>query len=145
MAVQRTAKAVWEHDLAKGSGRVAGTSGALPETGVSWAARTEVPNGKTSPEELLAAAHASCYSMALSATLGRGGTPPERLDVSAVATFDKVGDAWTVTTMHLAVVGKVPGCSAEKFAEAAKVASETCPISRALKGNVRVDVEARLA
>ena len=143
--VERTAKATWEHDLAKGSGRVAGVSGGLPETAVSWAARTEASNGKTSPEELLAAAHASCYSMALSATLGRGGSPPERLETTAVATFEKVGDAWTVTTMRLSVVGHVPGSNPQKFAEAAKTASETCPISRALKGNVKVEVEARLA
>ena len=145
MAVHRSAKAVWEHDLAKGSGRVGGTSGALPEVPVSWAARTEASSGgKTSPEELLAAAHASCYSMALSAALGRGGTPPERLQITADATFDKVGDAWTVTTMKLTVVGKVPSITAAKFEEAAKAAAETCPISRALKGNVRIEHEARL-
>ncbi len=144
MAVKRTATAVWEHDLLKGSGRVRGSSGGLPEVAVSWAARTEAPGGKTSPEELLAAAHASCFSMALSATLGRGGTPPERLSVSAEATFDKVGEAWTVTEMALTVRGKVPGADAAKFAEAAKTASETCPISRALKGNVAVRVQATL-
>ena len=144
MAVQRTATAVWEHDLLKGSGRVKGASGGLPETAVSWAARTEASNGKTSPEELLAAAHASCFSMALSAGLGRAGTPPERLEVRAEATFDKVGDAWTVTTMKLHVTGKVPKATAASFAEAAKGASEGCPISRALKGNVRVEVEAKL-
>jgi len=144
MPVRSTAKAVWEHDLIKGHGRVAGVSGGLPETAVSWAARTEASNGKTSPEELLAAAHASCYCMALSAGLGRAGTPPERLNVTAEATFDKVGDAWTVTTMKLTVVGHVPNATPEKFAEAAKAASEGCPISRALKGNVRIEVDARL-
>jgi osmotically inducible protein OsmC len=144
MAVHRTAKAVWEHDLLKGHGRVAGTSGGLPEVQVSWPARTEASGGKTSPEELLAAALASCYSMALSATLGRGGTPPERLQVTADATFDKVGDAWTVTTIHLTVTGKVPTITPEKFSEAAKTAAETCPISRALKGNVKIEHEARL-
>lgn len=145
MAVHRTAKAVWENDLLKGSGRVAGTSGGLPETAVTWASRTEGSNGKTSPEELLAAAHASCYSMALSATLARAGTPPGRLEVSADATFDKVGDAWTVTTMKLSVVGHVPNATPPKFLEAAKAASESCPISRALKGNVKVELDARLA
>lgn len=144
MAVHSTAKAVWEHDLLKGSGRVGGTSGGLPETAVSWAARTEASNGKTSPEELLAAAHAACYSMALSSTLSKAGTPPDRLAITADATFDKVADAWTVTTMKLSVVGKVPGSDAAKFGAAAKAASENCPISRALKGNVRVEVEARL-
>ena len=144
MAVHSTARAVWEHDLIKGSGKVGGTSGGLPEVSVSWAARTEQSKGKTSPEELLAAAHASCYCMALSAGLGRAGTPPTVLNVSAEATFDKVGDAWTVTTMKLTVTGKVPGSDAAKFAEAAKAASEGCPISRALKGNVAVSVHATL-
>lgn len=144
MAVHRTAKAVWENDLLKGSGRVAGTSGGLPETAVTWASRTEGSNGKTSPEELLAAAHASCYSMALSAGLGRAGTPPDRLTVTAEATFDKVGENWTVTEMQLTVRGKVPGIDAGKFAAAAKAASEGCPISRALKGNVAIKLDAAL-
>ena len=144
MAAKRTAHAVWEHDLLKGSGRVGGTSGALPEVPVSWASRTEAPNGRTSPEELLAAAHASCYAMALSAGLGRAGTPPERLEVRAEVTFDKVGENWTVTESALTVRGKVPGSDATKFAEAAKAASEGCPISRALKGNVAVRVQATL-
>ncbi len=142
MAAKRKATAVWEHDLLHGQGRVRGTSGALPEVAVSWSARTEEPGGKTSPEELLAAAHAACYSMALSNTLAKMGKPPERLDVSATCTFDKVGDQWTVTTMDLEVTGKVPGIDATKFAEAAKTASTGCPISRALKGNVEIRVAA---
>jgi len=144
MALQSKAVAVWEHDLLKGSGKVRGLSGGLPETAVSWASRTEAANGKTSPEELLAAAHASCYSMAFSGALARAGTPPDHLQVEAVATFDKVGDSWTVTTLELQVHGKVPGSDAAKFAELAKTASETCPISRALKGNVTIRVTARL-
>lgn len=144
MAARRSAKAVWDNDLAKGSGHVAGTSGALPDLPVSWAARTEAPGGKTSPEELLAAAHASCFCMALSAALGRAGTPPTRLQVTAEVIFDKVGEAWTVTTSQLQVVGKVAGTDAAKFAEAAKGASENCPISRALKGNVAISVTAKL-
>jgi lipoyl-dependent peroxiredoxin len=145
MAARRTAEAVWEHDLIHGNGHVKGTSGALPDVPVSWAARTEAPGGKTSPEELLAAAHAACYSMALSAGLARMQKPPQRLEVSATATFDKVGDAWKVTTMELSVVGNVPGISAADFAAAAKAASEGCPISGALKGNVAISVQARLA
>lgn len=113
--------------------------------GVSWSARTEASGGKTSPEELLAAAHAACYSMALSAGLGRLQKPPERLDVRATATFDKVGDGWKVTTMELNVVGKVPGLSAAEFESAARSAAEGCPISGALKGNVAVSVQAKLA
>jgi osmotically inducible protein OsmC len=144
MAVHRVAKAVWEHDLAKGQGHVGGSSGGLPEVNVSWAARTESSGGKTSPEELLGAAHASCFSMALAAGLGRGGHPPERLTVQADVTFDKVGESWTVTSSALTVTGKVPGLDAAQFAEAAKGASENCPISRALKGNVAVSVVAKL-
>ena len=144
MAAKRTAVAVWEHDLAHGQGTVQGTSGALGEMAVSWAARTEAPGGKTSPEELLAAAHASCFSMALSAGLGRMQKPPQRLTVSATATFDKVGDGWKVTTMELDVTGKVPGVTPAEFDQAAKAASEGCPISGALKGNVAVSVRAKL-
>ena len=123
-----------------GHGTVKGTTGALPEMGVSWSARTSTPGGKTSPEELLAAAHAACYSMALSNTLAKMGKPPARHAVTATCTFDKVGDGWSVTTMELSVVGTVPGASDSEFAEAAKTASVGCPISRALKGNVDVRV-----
>ncbi len=144
MAAKRTARAVWSGDLIHGHGTVGGTSGGLGEVGVSWAARTEAPGGKTSPEELLAAAHASCFSMALSAGLGRMQKPPERLSVSATATFDKVGDGWKVTTMELAVSGKVPGISADEFLAAATAASQGCPISGALKGNVAISVTAKL-
>jgi len=144
MAAKRTAQAVWEHDLAHGHGTVKGASGALGEVAVTWASRTEAPAGKTSPEELLAAANASCFCMALSAGLGRMQKPPERLSVSATATFDKVGDGWKVTTMELEVTGKVPGISAAEFEQAAKAASVGCPISAALKGNVAISVTARL-
>jgi len=144
MAAKRTAQAVWEGTLAQGSGRVKGTSGALPETSVTWASRTEAPAGKTSPEELLAAAHAACYSMALSAGLGRMQKPPTRLAVEATATFDKVGDGWKVTTMELSVTGKVAGITPAEFDAAAKAAGEGCPISGALKGNVAISVHAKL-
>ncbi len=144
MAAKRTAQAVWEGDLASGHGTVRGTGGALHEVPVSWKARTEGLGGQTSPEELLAAAHASCYCMALSAALGRMQKPPQRLDVSATATFDKVGDGWKVTTMELSVVGKVPGLSPADFEKAAKGAGEGCPISGALKGNVAISVTASL-
>ena len=144
MAAKRTARAVWTGDLLRGQGTVQGTSGALGEMGVSWSARTEAPAGKTSPEELLAAAHAACFSMALSAGLGRIQKPPQSISVSATATFDKVGDGWKVTTMELEVVGKVPGISETEFESAAKAASTGCPISGALKGNVEISVKARL-
>ena len=145
MAAKRTAQAVWEGDLAKGHGTVHGAPGALPAVSVSWAARTEHQGTQTSPEELLAAAHASCYSMALSAGLGRMGKPPQRLAVTATATFDKVGEAWKVTTMELDVVGHVPQATPEEFQAAAKAAGEGCPISGALKGNVAISVRSKLA
>ena len=135
---------MWDGDLAQGRGRVKGTSGGLAETSVSWAARSGAASGLTTPEELLAAAHAACYAMALSGGLGRMQKPPQRLQVSATATFDKVGDAWKVTTMELAVTGKVPGISATDFAAAAKAAAEGCPISGAVKGNVTVTHTATL-
>lgn len=144
MAAVRTAEVVWDGDLAHGSGRAKFGSGALPEVGVTWASRTEAPAGKTSPEELLAAAHASCFSMALSAGLGRQGKPPQRLEVTARCTFDKVGDGWKVAKMVLEVGGRVAGLDAAGFQAAAKAASEGCPISVALKGNVPIEVTARL-
>jgi len=144
MAAKRTAEAVWENDLLHGSGRVKGTSGALPEMAISWSARTEASGGKTSPEELLAAAHAACFSMALSAGLARMHKPPQRIRVTATATFDKVGDGWKVTTMQLDVVGTVPGITPAEFETAAQAAGQGCPISGALKGNVAVTVSAKL-
>jgi len=145
MAAKRTATAAWEGDLIHGHGTVMGTSGALTEHPVSWAARTETPGGKTSPEELLAAAQASCFCMALSAGLGRIQKPPQHLSVSATATFDKVGDGWKVTTMEIDVTGKVPGISAAEFDQAAQAAGQGCPISGALQGNVTITVRAKLA
>lgn len=145
MAVRSTARASWEGDLAKGSGIVsAGSSGRFEALPVSWAARTEAHGGKTSPEELLAAAHASCFAMALSAGLGRAGTPPSRLDVTANVTFDRVSEKWTVVSSELEVRGAVPGLDAAAFAKAAEDAKEGCPISRALKGNVQLKVSATL-
>lgn len=145
MAASRTATVTWNGTLAEGSGTVsAGTTGLFTDLPVSWASRTEAPEGRTSPEELLAAAHASCFSMALSGALGRAGTPPEHMHVSATVTFDKVGDAWTVTRSELDVVGTVPGIEASAFEEAAEGAKDNCPISRALAGNVEMVVSATL-
>ncbi len=144
MAAKSTAQAVWDGDLAHGNGTVHGKSGAFKGVGVSWPARTEGASGKSSPEELLAAAEASCFCMALSAGLGRAQKPPKHLEVSATATFDKVGDGWKVTTIELDVVGNVPGATPAEFEAAAKAASEGCPISSAMKGNVAISVRARL-
>jgi osmotically inducible protein OsmC len=146
MAAERTARAVWQGNLQQGSGEVSTeSSSVLANVPVSWAARTEAPDGKTSPEELLAAAHAACFSMALSGGLDRAGTPPERLEVMATATFDKVGEGWKVTTMELQVRGTVPEADRAGFEEAARAAGEGCPISGALKGNVDIRVTAELA
>ena len=146
MSAIRRAEVTWTGDLATGGGAVSAvSSGLFSELPVSWAARTEGPQGQTSPEELLAAAHASCFAMALSAGLGRGGTPPTGLEVSAEVTFDKVGDGWRVVSSHLTVRGTVPGISAADFVAAAEGAKDGCPISQALKGNVVLSVDATLA
>ena len=122
----------------------AGGSGTLADLPVSWSSRTEEPEGRTSPEELLAAAHAACFAMALSGALGRAGKPPDHVHVSATVTFDKVGDAWTVTKSELDVVGTVPGMSSEDFDAVAEETKDTCPISRALAGNIELSVSATL-
>ena len=146
MAATREARATWNGDLLSGTGVVtAASSGKFSELPVSWSARTEAPGGKSSPEELLAAAHASCFAMALSAGLAKAGTRPNRLEVRAKVTFDKVADNWTVVSSELEVNGDVPGSDAEKFETAANDAKENCPISRALKGNVKLSVRANLA
>jgi osmotically inducible protein OsmC len=145
MAATRTATATWSGTLAEGSGSVtSGSSDLFVDLPVSWAARTEAPQGKTSPEELLAAAHATCFSMALSGGLTRAGTPPDHLHVSAAVTFDKVGDAWSVTRSQLEVVGVVPGLDEAGFDAAAQDAGTGCPISRALAGNVEISVSSTL-
>jgi osmotically inducible protein OsmC len=145
MAAIRRAEVTWAGPLATGTGTVtAVSSGAFDSLPVSWSARTESSDGKTSPEELVAAAHASCYAMAFSGALGRAGTPPERLDVSAEVTFDKVEAGWKVVSSALTVRGVVPGISAEDFTAAAEAAKDGCPISVALKGNVELSVVATL-
>jgi osmotically inducible protein OsmC len=145
MAATRTATVTWTGNLATGSGTVsAGSSSLFTDLPVSWSARTEEPGGQTSPEELLAAAHASCFSMQLSVGLDRAGTPPDHLHVSATVTFDKVGDAWSVTSSQLDVVGVVPGLDDAGFHAAALAARDGCPISRALAGNVELSVSAAL-
>ena len=141
MAARSSANTVWEGDLAHGAGTTTPDSGALPAADVSWASRTNRAAGKTSPEELLAAAHASCFSMALSHELAEAGTPPERLEANASVDFEP-GEG--VRSSHIEVRGRVPGIDEEAFSEAARRASEGCPISGALKGNVDISVEATL-
>lgn len=144
MPAVRRAEVDWSGPLATGSGTVsAKSSGAFSDLPVSWAARTETPDN-TSPEELVAAAHASCYAMAFSAGLGRAGTPPERLHVTCEVTFDKLEAGWTVISSALTVRGVVPGISEADFVAAAEAAKDGCPISRALAGNVALSVDAAL-
>ena len=144
---EREASVVWQGDLLSGSGTIdTVTSGALSGLPVSWASRTEEANGQTSPEELLAAAHAACFSMALSHELTGRGSDPERLEVSARVGFDpKVGGGFEVSFSRLTVRGQVPGMDMAVFEQAAREASEGCPISQALKGNVEITVLPTLA
>jgi osmotically inducible protein OsmC len=145
MAATRRSTVTWEGDLAHGSGRVsAATSGAYTDLPVTWASRIERADGRTSPEELLASAHASCYAMALSHTLTQGQTPPQRLQVDAVVTFEQTSDGFRVASSALTVRGMVPGIDAAGFQRAAESAKDNCPISQALHGNVQLSVEATL-
>ena len=145
MAAIRRAEAIWSGALTTGSGTVSAvSSGAFSGLPVTWAARTETSEGRTSPEELVAAAHASCFAMALSGALNRAGTPPERLDVSAEVTFDKLDAGWRVVSSALTVRGRVPGMSAADFEAAADATKDGCPISVALAGNVALSVVATL-
>jgi len=144
MATDRRADVTWLGSLIEGSGTIRSTtSGAIGEQAVSWAARSEdATGGKTSPEELIAAAHASCFSMALSAGLARAGTPPEQLDTSATVTFQP-GEG--IVKIALTVEGRVPGLDAAGFEEAAQGAKANCPVSKALAGVPEITLEARLA
>ena len=145
MATVRRATASWSGDLLSGSGTVSAyTTGLFTDLPVSWASRTEEPEGRTSPEELLAAAHAACYAMAFSNTLAKAGTPPEHLHVAAEVAFEKEEVGWTVTHSDLQVIGRVPGCSVADFERMAVEAKDGCPISRALAGNVKLSVDATL-
>jgi osmotically inducible protein OsmC len=140
---ERTAKCNWEGDLAHGQGVVSGASGALGELPVTWASRTERSDGKTSPEELIAAAHASCFSMALAHGLTEAGNAPQQLEVSAKVTLDQRDGAPTVTTSELTVSGTVPSLDQAGFEQAAADAGKNCPVSRAL-GGVEIRVAATL-
>ncbi|MDQ3930002.1 MAG: OsmC family peroxiredoxin [Chloroflexota bacterium] len=145
MAVaERRANAVWEGNLNEGKGRVQVGSGALDEFPVTWASRTERSDGKTSPEELIAAAEAACFSMALSNDLAKQGNTAERISVAATCTLDRIEGKLTVTTMDLEVTGRVPGIDQEAFQAAAENTSRNCPVSRALVGNVDIRVQATL-
>jgi len=146
MAEVRTADVTWNGDLLSGAGTIDYvSSGVFSRMPVSWAARTGAHNGKTSPEELLAAAHAACFSMAFSSRLAKNGTPAMKLNVKAAVSFDNASGGWKVTTSRITVIGDVPGIDLAKFQELAEDAKENCPISSALKGNVELAVDASLA
>ena len=139
----KQARVSWKGDLENGTGTIEQVgSVAIEPLAVSWAARTGDEGGMTSPEELIAAAHASCFSMAFSARLAKAGTPADRLEVSARVTFVP---GTGITTSELDVTGAVPGISEEDFVTFAEDAKENCPVSGALKGNVEMSVSARLA
>ncbi|HXY72021.1 MAG TPA: OsmC family peroxiredoxin [Actinomycetota bacterium] len=145
MAV-RVAEVSWKGNLTEGEGDLSlESSKILQGSPITWASRAEAPDGRTSPEELLAGAHASCYAMALSNTLTKGGTPPDSLEVRAECTLDRRDEAVAVTAMHIMVRGSVSGLDDAGFQEVAKKAEEGCPISNALRGNVDITLDAHLA
>ena len=145
MATTRNAEATWSGDLLAGRGTVtAATTRVFVELPTTWASRIGEPEGVTSPEELLAAAHASCFSMACSNELAKAGTPPSSLSVTVAVSGDKLETGWTVQSAAITVRGAAPGATADSFREAAEKARDGCPISKALKGNVELSVEATL-
>ena len=143
MAAERTAQVSWSGSLMEGSGTIESTgSGALTNLPVTWVSRSEADeDGRTSPEELIAAAHASCFSMALSHGLAQQGTPPDKLTVKATSTFVP---GTGITQMKLDVTGRVEGLDENGFRQAAEQAKENCPVSQALKGNVDIQLDAQL-
>lgn len=145
MAVERTANAEWQGDLISGSGTVSTQSGAVRDATIKWSSRAEAADENTSPEELIAAAHAACVSMALAHGLAQAGTPPQRIESQATSTFDQVGDGFRMTKMHLRIRGTVDGLDEDGFRKAAEDAKDNCPVSQALSDDVAVTVEAALA
>jgi osmotically inducible protein OsmC len=145
MAAIRSARAQWRGNLTEGSGSVSSlSSGQLSDLPISWSARTEDPAGLSGPEELLAAAHASCFSMAFSNTLFKAGFTAEHIETTVEITGDKRDAGWTVISSHISVRCRVPGASDADIQDAAVKAKDGCPISRALAGNVELSVDATL-
>jgi len=141
---RREAEVVWEGRLAQGTGTLTSGSGALDELAVTWASRTQSPDGRTSPEELIASAHASCFAMALALVLGDDGAPPERLTVSAACTLDEVDGAPRITSIELNVRARVPELDAADFDRSVGRAADLCPVSNALRGNAAISVRHEL-
>jgi osmotically inducible protein OsmC len=140
----REAEIIWEGPLARGTGTLTSGSGALDQLTVTWASRTERPDGKTSPEELIAAAHASCFAMALALVLGENETPPERLAVSAACTLEEVEGAPRITTVELSVRAEVPALEPTDLERMVARAADLCPVSNALRGDVTINVRSEL-
>ncbi len=138
--MQRKASAVWKGGLKDGQGTVSSTSGVLSNTPYSFTTRFENTPG-TNPEELIAAAHAACFSMALSAQLGGANLTPESIRTAATVTMEKLDAGWTITAVHLDVVAKVPGASAEAFSTAAQNAKAGCPVSKVLNAKITMDTK----
>ncbi|HXT39006.1 MAG TPA: OsmC family protein [Candidatus Angelobacter sp.] len=138
--MKRTASASWSGDLKQGKGSLSTQSGVLKETPYSFTTRFEDGIG-TNPEELIAAAHAGCFTMALSAFLGRAGFTPRRLSTRASLSLEQVGGNWSITAIHLELTGEVPGISQEKFDEIAADAKANCPVSRVLKANITLNAK----
>jgi len=144
--VEKSANAKWQGSLTEGSGTFSVESGVITDSPVTWAVRTGAADGKTSPEELIAAAHSTCYAMAFSHALSSAGTPPESLDVTSKVGFGpKPEGGMKVTPSHLTVKGNVPGMTQEQFQTAATEAEKGCPVSNALRNNIEITVEATLA
>jgi osmotically inducible protein OsmC len=144
MVIERRATVVWEGDLEGGAGRVTTrTSEVLVAMPVTWASRVEEAQGRTSPEELLAAAHATCFAMVLANMLAKAGTPAEQLEVDATCGLERGDEGLRIATMRLSVSARYDGVEDESLRETARQAEERCPVSRALRGNVEVTVEAR--
>lgn len=142
--MKRNASAVWEGGPQDGKGQISTESGALSAVGYGFATRFDSEAG-TNPEELIAAAHASCFAMALSGRLGEAGITPESIAVTATVSLDKVETAWTVTAVHLDVTVKAPGADAAAFMKAAEAAKAGCPISRLLGAAAKITMDAALA
>ena len=145
MAIERHARATWEGDLRSGTGRFDVGSGAISGQEVTYASRFEDSGGRTSPEELIAAAHATCFSMALAGGLAKAGHPPTRLETDAVSTLEQAEGGFRITSMRLSVRGEVDGLDEEAFRAAAEEAKEGCPVSNALADSVEITLEATLA
>lgn len=140
--MKRTASAVWTGDLKGGKGVFSAQSGAMSNLAYSFTTRFEDGVKGTNPEELIAAAHASCFSMALSAQLGNAGLKPERIDTKADLTMEKLESGWTITAIHLETKAKVPGAAKAAFDQAADNAKKGCPVSKVL--NARITLDAKL-